>query len=210
MWLDFCPWTVSQKLRWLKISTEERTHRMSKVRPFIWVLSLDYDFEWNWGLSRSGFNFTESRCLPLGPYKIVCESSGCLPRTLFGSNFSGRVECSMYPKIFLQPEPCKVPGKLPGVFDFFGSARGSEIRFWRQFLLPTTVNRSSCFRWRNTTVFAGCSQEVGDWRGANGCGDTSNCANQGEWGRRFKRVGVVFVIWSPSCLTVLVLPWRGW
>jgi len=42
MWLDCNPWTVSKK---------EKTHRMSKVWPFIWVLSLDYDFEGIWGLS---------------------------------------------------------------------------------------------------------------------------------------------------------------
>jgi len=35
-----------------KKSTEEKTHRMSKVWPFIWVLSLDYDFGGIWGLSR--------------------------------------------------------------------------------------------------------------------------------------------------------------
>ena len=44
---------------------------MSKV----WVLSLDYDFEGIWGLSRGGFNFTEARSLPVGPYKGVCIST---------------------------------------------------------------------------------------------------------------------------------------
>ena len=87
---------------------------MSKVWPFIWVLSLDYDFEGIWGLSRCGFNFTESRCLPLGPYKGVCVSS-VDPASHSGANHQGNkgsryveitvfqvggVECSMCPKIF--------------------------------------------------------------------------------------------------------------
>jgi len=48
---------------------------MSKVWPFIWVLSLDYDFEGIWGLSRWGFNFNEARSFPVGPHKGFCISS---------------------------------------------------------------------------------------------------------------------------------------
>ena len=35
------------------------------------VLSLDYDFDGIWWLSRSGFNFPESQCLPLAPSDFV-------------------------------------------------------------------------------------------------------------------------------------------
>jgi len=87
---------------------------MSKIWPFIWVLSLDYDFEASWGLSRWGFNFTESRCLPLGPYKGVYVSSvdaGSRSEATSQGKKGSRyveitvfqvrgVECSMYLKIF--------------------------------------------------------------------------------------------------------------
>ena len=69
-----CGWMNSW---WCKknIPKKKKIHRMSKVWPFIWVLSLDYDFEEIWGLSRWGFNFTEARSFPVGPYKGVCISS---------------------------------------------------------------------------------------------------------------------------------------
>jgi len=78
----------------------------------------------NLGIVPLRFNFTGSRCLPLGPYKGVCISS-VDPRSFPG--WGGRV--FEVPQDFLQPEPCNVSAKLPEGFDFSGSARGSEIRF---------------------------------------------------------------------------------
>jgi len=58
---------------------------MSKVWPFVWVLSLDYNFEGIWGLSRWVFNFTEARSCPVGPYQGVCISSVDIGNHLVGN-----------------------------------------------------------------------------------------------------------------------------
>ena len=79
---------------------------------------------------------------PPGPVQRSLWIQRCWPRKPFGSNLQGKkgsryvetavfpvggVECSMYPKIFLQPEPCKVLEKLPEVLNFSGSARNSLL-----------------------------------------------------------------------------------
>ena len=182
MWLDCRPWTVSKKIWWLKISTEEKTHRMSKVWSFIWVLSLDYGIEGIWGLSRWG-----STLLGHGVSPWVRTKEFVYP-VLTPEVFQvGGVECSRCPKIFFNQnlamfqQSCQKDSIFP-------DRRAVQKFAFDGHVVPPTVNRSSCFRWRNAMA-VGCSQAGGDWWLRTGVG--ANCANHGDWGRRLKRINLV-------------------
>ena len=172
MWLDCRPWTVSRKNTVVKIFDRRKNPQNVQGLALYLGVVLGLWLQRSLGIVPLRFNFTGSRCLPLGPYKGVCISS-VDSGTHSGANYQGKkggryveitvfqvggAECS---RTMLQQSYQKD--------SIFPDRRAVQKFAFEANVVSPTINRSSCFRWRNAMA-VWCSQAGGDWWGANGCG----------------------------------------